>query len=91
MILLYKVASGRFPYFVADTETGDCTFVQESISDSVTGYYKQDFRSTKLNDLKIHTKHRDARMVCIDISKLITTDSAATETLVYSYYPELLL
>jgi len=91
MILLYISTKGEHSYFIADSNTGDCTLFQSHISDSVISYYKKAFRSRKLNDLRIQRNYSSTELLCIDISRIITSDPIETENLVFSKYPELLL
>ena len=98
MILLYIAKKDRYPYFIADTDSGSCTFFSASIPDSIKSYYEKDFRDMKegfsdmkLDKVKRYCKSQNYQLVCIDISNTITSDPIETENLVFSKYPELLL
>jgi hypothetical protein len=93
MILLYVInhATISFPYFIANSDTGDCTLPHSSIVGSVQSYNEGVFREVKLNELKIYSKLNYTTTACIDITSFLSTDLEKTEKLIYSTYPELLL
>ena len=84
-------ATISFPYFIANSDTGDCTLPHISIIGSVQSYNEGVFREVKLGDLKIYSNPRYTTTTCIDITSFLSTDLEKTEKLIYFTYPELLL